>query len=393
MKIVELILDESQDNFVEAISVVEHPAIEEDFVALKSQDFKFAEQDKERKILIGPILIPNKPIYRQNEKEQYYIYFNRNTVRKASQLYLKQGHQGNSTLEHESKLSGLTLVESWIVEDKENDKSNMYGMDVPLGTWMGSVKVDNDEIWNNYVKTGKVKGFSIEGYFADKMERPKEGINDFPTEEDLSNDMLEELTAVLRGVKLKTYNDYPQAAVNNAKRALKYKKENGSSCGTSVGWTRANQLSKKEKISRSTIARMASFKRHEKNKDVPYTEGCGGIMYDAWGGAAGVNWAISKLKQIDKEKLEDDYIVVSEDYAIINNRLAYPTQEIAEQVAKDLGCKGFHTHDIDDKTWYMPCEYHAIDLDDDDNPCWDGYEMVGTKELDGRIVPNCVPIK
>lgn len=101
--------------------------------------------------------------------------------------------------------------------------------------------------------------------------------------------------------KEETYNDYPQEATNNAKRALKYKEENGSSCGTPVGWTRARQLANRERISRDTIARMASFKRHQQNKDVPYDEGCGGIMWDAWGGDAGINWAIRKLDQIDKK--------------------------------------------------------------------------------------------
>tara|TARA_R110000787_G_scaffold183333_1_gene295314 strand:- start:1702 stop:2286 length:585 start_codon:yes stop_codon:yes gene_type:complete len=176
MKIVELILDEEQDTFIEAISVVENPAIEKDFIALKDEQrkYEFAEIDKEQKILVGPILIPNKPIYRKTKTEEYYIYFSRETVKKASQLYLKQGNQGNSTLEHKNKLEGLTLVESWLVEDKANDKSNMFGMDLPLGTWMGTVKVDNDEIWNNEVKNGKVKGFSIEGYFADKAEMTKQ---------------------------------------------------------------------------------------------------------------------------------------------------------------------------------------------------------------------------
>ena len=99
-----------------------------------------------------------------------------------------------------------------------------------------------------------------------------------------------------------TYNDYPQAATNNAKRAIKYKEENGSNCGTQVGWTRARQLANRESLTRRTIARMASFKRHQQHKDVPYDEGCGGIMWDAWGGDAGVNWAIKKLEQIDKNK-------------------------------------------------------------------------------------------
>jgi HK97 family phage prohead protease len=102
--------------------------------------------------------------------------------------------------------------------------------------------------------------------------------------------------------KADTYNDYPEAATNNAKRALKYKEENGSTCGTDVGWTRARQLANRERLSRDTIARMASFKRHQQHKDVPYDEGCGGIMWDAWGGDAGINWAISKLEQIDNKK-------------------------------------------------------------------------------------------
>lgn len=351
MKVVELILDDEQENFIEAISVVEHPAIEEDFVALKSHEIKFEKVDTEKRLLMGPILIPNKPIFRKNAEEEYYIYFNRDTVRKASQLYLKQSNQHRATLEHEQKINGLTLVESWILEDKKNDKSNMFNMDLPLGTWVGAIKVDNDEIWNEYVKTGKVKGFSIEGFFSEKE-------NVETTEEDFEEIVLEELKSIFEEVELETYNDYPEAARNNAKRALKYKEEKGTSCGTTIGWTRAGQLSRNEKISRSTIARMASFKRHEKNKDVPYDEGCGGIMYDAWGGSAGVEWAIRKLKQIDKQELE--YIPVDENYAIINKRLAYSSKEEAIQIAEDIGCKGFHVHKEEDKEWFMPCEYHSL---------------------------------
>jgi len=133
-----------------------------------------------------------------------------------------------------------------------------------------------------------------------------------------------------------TYNDYPDSAVNNAKRAVKYAEENGwGECGTGVGKARAHQLANKENISRDTIARMASFRRHQQNKDVPYTEGCGGLMWDAWGGESGIAWAERKLEQIDK---------------------------------KDLSL--------------------AVD-----NPCWDGYEMVGFKTKNGVKVPNCVPIE
>ena len=171
MRIVELILDEESELGIEAISVVENPAIEEDFVALKSQEFKLAEIDGERRILMGALLIPNKPIYRRNGEDEYYIYFSKATIKKASEMYLMNGKQNNSTLEHNLKLSGISLVESWIVEDKDKDKSSIYGLDVPVGTWVGAVKVNNDEVWNEYVKTGKVRGFSIEGYFADKTEK------------------------------------------------------------------------------------------------------------------------------------------------------------------------------------------------------------------------------
>lgn len=97
-----------------------------------------------------------------------------------------------------------------------------------------------------------------------------------------------------------SYTDYPEGAINNAKRALDYAEKNGwGNCGTAVGKARANQLANKEPISRDTIARMASFKRHQQYKDVPYDKGCGGIMWDAWGGDAGIEWAIRKLKEID----------------------------------------------------------------------------------------------
>ena len=112
-------------------------------------------------------------------------------------------------------------------------------------------------------------------------------------------DILEKLESI--SIELESYNDYPQAATNNAKRARKWKEENGSDCGTNVGWVRSSQLANRKPISRDTIARMASFKRQQQNKDVPYSEGCGGLMWDAWGGASGINWAINKLKQIDKK--------------------------------------------------------------------------------------------
>ena len=196
MKIVELFLDDNEESGIEAISIVESPAIESDFIALKSDEIKLAEVDKEKKILMGALLIPNKPIYRKTEGDEYYIYFSRETVLKASQRYLMNGYQGNSTLEHSDNLQGLTLVESWIVEDEVQDKSRKYDMNVPIGTWMGTVKVNNEEVWNNYVKTGKVKGFSIEGFFADKIKASK------MNKEQEADLLLSKITSILKGERV-----------------------------------------------------------------------------------------------------------------------------------------------------------------------------------------------
>jgi hypothetical protein len=171
MEIIELILD-INDNMsgIDAISVVESPAIEVDFIALSSQKVELVQVNPEKRILMGPALIPNKHIFRKDKAREYYIFFSKETVNLASQIYLKKSKQANATLEHESKLKDMTVVESWIVDNPEMDKSKHYGLNVPQGTWMVSMKVDNEKVWTEFVKTGKVKGFSIEGYFADKVE-------------------------------------------------------------------------------------------------------------------------------------------------------------------------------------------------------------------------------
>ena len=174
MRIVELILDEQDEMAgVDAVSLVEYPAIEENFVALKEQ-ITLAEVDKEKHILMGAALVPQKPIYRKNGEEEFYIFFSKETICKVSQLFLKNSKHKNATMEHEYQLTDMTIVESWIVEDEVHDKSRKFGMEVPVGTWMVSMKVEDDSVWNDYVKTGKVKGFSIEGYFADRYQMSEE---------------------------------------------------------------------------------------------------------------------------------------------------------------------------------------------------------------------------
>jgi hypothetical protein len=173
MKVIELIIDETMElSGIDAISIVESPAIEENWIALKEQqrEVKFAEVSAEKRIIMGALLIPEKQIYRRDEQNgEYMIWFSKDTIRKCMEMFFKNGNQSNATFEHMERISGLTMVESWIVEDTEKDKSKLYELNVPVGTWMGSIKVDNSVIWDDYIKTGEVKGFSIEGYFADKI--------------------------------------------------------------------------------------------------------------------------------------------------------------------------------------------------------------------------------
>jgi len=178
MRIVELIIDEKDEQSgIDAISVVMSPAIESNFIHLSKHEVVLKEVDAEKRIIMGAALIPDKQIYRKNDKtkDEYYIYFSKATIRKASELFLMNANQNNSTLEHSQKLKGMSVVESWIIEG-QNDKSKNYGFDLPQGTWMISMKVNNDEIWNK-VKLGEVKGFSIEGYFADRYEMNSKNID------------------------------------------------------------------------------------------------------------------------------------------------------------------------------------------------------------------------
>ena len=174
-KIIEMTFNEDDlESGVHAISIVESPAIESDFITLNSEDIKLKKVDEEKHILMGAALIPDKLIFRNSDEGGHYIFFAKDTIRKISEMYLKQGNQKEATLEHDVKLEGLTIVESWIVEDEFKDKSRLYDINAPLGTWVVSMKVDNMDLWEEFVKTGKVKGFSIEGKFKSSAELTKE---------------------------------------------------------------------------------------------------------------------------------------------------------------------------------------------------------------------------
>lgn len=205
MKTYEAVFDEEHNTGVYGISLVHNPAMQGMFIALSEDTkIKFKDVNKEEKKVVGLVLEPNKPIYRNNNGEEYNIVFSEQTIKNLSYNFFKQNFQKNSTIEHEEnqRIEGVTFVESWIVEDKKNDKQNIYGFDYPVGSWLAVLKIDNDDIWDNYVKTGQVRGFSIDGLLSLKEVNLKSEIN-------MSKEVLEEtqkqtsiLSDVLNAVKL-----------------------------------------------------------------------------------------------------------------------------------------------------------------------------------------------
>jgi hypothetical protein len=176
MKLYEMDLPEGEEG-VFAISIVDVPAIKENFIALKEAERKqytLAAVDEEKRLLVGPALIPDKEIYRFDAEtgDEYNIVFRADVIEKAAHLYLKNGYQSSATEMHRRKIEGVTLVESWLVIDEKKDKSVAYGFKPKKGTWMIAMKADNAEIWSR-VKSGELKGFSIEAFFTDKLIKQK----------------------------------------------------------------------------------------------------------------------------------------------------------------------------------------------------------------------------
>ena len=197
LETIELFIDE--DNLkdgIEAISLVESPAIEENFVALNQHKVEFKTIDEEKRIVIGLALVPDKEIYRRQGEHEFNIVFSKDTVKKASELYLKRLKNNNATLEHESEVKGVSVIESWIVEDVKMDKSKLYGLNAVEGAWVVTMKIDNDEVWKD-VKNGKYLGFSIEGFFSDQLEKKEMSEEEISEEDILADKMFEEIQAII----------------------------------------------------------------------------------------------------------------------------------------------------------------------------------------------------
>ena len=163
MKVYEAVLSNDETQGVYALSVVENPAMEDEWIALSEhpQKIELAQVDEEKRLLLGAALIPNKRIYRNINDNEFEMFFKEETIERLSHNFFKQQNNNNSSLEHELKLEGMSVVESWTVTNPKTDKSVNFGKEYPKGTWVTMMKVDNDEVWAK-VKNGEIKGFSID---------------------------------------------------------------------------------------------------------------------------------------------------------------------------------------------------------------------------------------
>lgn len=161
----ELKIDPEKDSVVNAIALVDEPAIESNFIAFSKDhnvEFRFASNE-ERMELIGPALIPDMKIFRKDEDGEYNVFFSKQTIRQIAQTYFQKGFQNNLNIQHTAVPAKSFVFQAYIV-DKEMGLNAPQGIDVPDGSWVVGVKVTDKEVWKD-IKGGKVKGFSIEGLF------------------------------------------------------------------------------------------------------------------------------------------------------------------------------------------------------------------------------------
>lgn len=174
-----------------AISMVESPAIESDFVALSKEEEERQQvflESNEKHLVYGAALIPEKDIYRNNGEQEFYINFSKESIEKMSQDFMKEYRQYEVKTDHEDVANEVCVVESWIVADSYKDKSNALGITVPEGTWMVAMKVNNIETWDR-IKSGELKGFSVESMIS-LEEFSKNDNNMIDTNEDMFFDKI-----------------------------------------------------------------------------------------------------------------------------------------------------------------------------------------------------------
>ncbi|MBS1616903.1 MAG: hypothetical protein JST76_00175 [Bacteroidetes bacterium] len=167
---------DDDESGVSAIALVNQPAIEIDFFAFKNAvkpEFQFKTISPDKQLLAGYLMVPDKLIYRNDGKNEYFVQFDKDTIEMIAEKFNKNRLQNNFNTEHieTNKLPNVFVKENWLIESEDFDKSKAYGFTPIVGGWFGIIKVDDEPTWKDYVKTGQVKGFSVEGNFEMSYDR------------------------------------------------------------------------------------------------------------------------------------------------------------------------------------------------------------------------------
>lgn len=206
-KVYKITINDTDETGVFAASLVDFPAIEVDWVALSKNQLHEVKLsvNEDKQLLTGPLMIPNQMIERFDfeKKEPYYIFATKEDIERISQKFFKKGFQNATTHQHLISLANNTVVESWIIADSNVDKAKQFGFNLPVGTWMITVKVDDKEYWESNVKTGIVKGFSLEGFFVHVETTAPEGVelSKNNLEMDKNKTLLEKIRVILSEIE------------------------------------------------------------------------------------------------------------------------------------------------------------------------------------------------
>lgn len=320
ISVYELLFDENLGSTIPSISVVEKPAIDEDFFAFsKRPSNKRADlfKDTAKRLITGPVLIPDRKLYRDQNNRKFFAFFSAETIQKIKEYIVANGSV-KSNVEHENTeddkpvLKDIILTEIWTKEGN-HDKSSLYGFShLPVGTLFVTYKVKDDAVWED-IANNKIKGFSIEGNFipvpTNTVLNPVKAMRQKFSEyyEGLVEKEKQFVDTILLSMNFElvtSSNDYPQEATELAKKALKLAEENNLDCATLVGKARARQLANRENISIATIKRTYAYLTRAEEFYNPDDElACGTISYWYWGGEPMKDWAEKFLETL-QEKMD-----------------------------------------------------------------------------------------
>lgn len=179
LPVYKLVIDDSDELGVDFVALVDKPAIEKNWMAFDEvKQYNFVA-DKDRRLISGALMAADLPIYRRDESGEYYVIFDKEQIEKIAQRYFKSGFIHNVNMMHdaERKVTGVYMVESMIIDKSRGIRTPEGYPTLTEGSWFGTFKVDNDEVWNDFIKTGVFKGFSVEGAFSHRK------LTDMPQEQ------------------------------------------------------------------------------------------------------------------------------------------------------------------------------------------------------------------